>query len=56
MALMVRSSNEQLGGGTMERWYKKKTLRNVKLLHAVVLEAGKHCASSGKALQAKYNM
>ena len=39
-------------GGTMERQYIQKILRNAKLLHAVVLE-GKHCAASGKALQAE---
>ena len=37
----------------MARRYIKKILRNAKLLHAVVLAAGKRCAASGKALQAE---
>ena len=53
MALMARSANDQLGGGTTERRYIKKILKNAKLLHAVVLGAGKRCAASGKAKQAE---
>ena len=52
MALMARSANDQLGG-TTERRYIKKILKNAKLLHAVVLGAGKRCVASGKALQAE---
>ena len=52
MALMVQSANNQLGG-TTERRYIKKMLRNAKLLHTVVLGAGKRCAVSGKVLQAE---
>ena len=50
MALMARSS----WGGTTERRYIKKILKIAKLLHAVVLGAGKRCAASGKALQAEF--
>ena len=38
---------------SIERGYIKEILKNAKLLHAVVLGAGRHCAASGKALQAE---
>ena len=52
MALMARSANNQLGGDNGKAVH-KEILKNAKLLHAVVLGAGKRCAASGKALQAE---
>ena len=52
MALMTRSANDQLGG-TTERRYIKKIIKNAKLLYAVVVGTNKRCAANGKALQAE---
>ena len=53
MALMARAANNQLGENN-ERRYIEKILRNAKLLHAVVLGAGKCYAASEKVLQAEF--
>ena len=52
MALMTRSANT-ISWGDNGKAVNKKIVKNAKLLHTVVLGAGKRCAASGKALQAE---